>query len=164
MWCLFSALHLVPLLLQLQFHYLSAKLSQFLFFFSHVTVSIQNTCNDVNVVFFFSNSLTAFAPSSPIPLSVHHSIITLLYYLSVSVCYSCSPPKFSKFTLVFDFKASLNTSAPEYPIPCSVYQPSSVTFILFIILDTLNLSAAVLAIPLFSNLQVLEMLYLHHMC
>ena len=73
MWCSLSVFHSLILLLQLQSHCLSFfLLSLSLSLLSFLSSSLPRFIY-VNVVFTFSISLIAFAPSSPIWLSVIHS-------------------------------------------------------------------------------------------
>ena len=48
-------------------------------FFFYYILSSQYRFNDVNVVLIFKDSLIAFAPSDPIPLSVHYSFSSFFF-------------------------------------------------------------------------------------
>ena len=105
MWCSPSVLHSLLLLLHLQFHQLSTShhfFSLSFTFFSQVTFSV------FNVVFFFSASLSAFAPSAPIPLPVNKSPclpflfpFTLYFILTMQIQYSQCGILFQHITYCF---------------------------------------------------------------
>ena len=70
MWCSLSAFHSLLLLLHLQSHCLSFTLLSFSFSFLSSSL---HRFSDVNVLFTFSISLIAFAPSSPMSFPVFNS-------------------------------------------------------------------------------------------
>ena len=98
-------------ILHIQFHYLSLSLPTLLNLFCFLSCSPpRHIC--VKVVFTFSISLIALAPSSPIPFPVIHSFI----YLPFSFPYFL-PHRPRVVNVVFTFRTSLKAFAPPAPMP-----------------------------------------------